>query len=643
MSFSKDPFKLSLDDGHYNVWLAGKTASPKFFDELLPGCFRRTLEFDALRFEIGLGHGSLEWIFTGDEGGFTVELDASTLQVRQRYYDSFAHYPEKAFFDRHANVPLDRWMKGGGSLSKHPEREWFETTVAVADSPRSITVELTHCMTLRVAVDGEEVIVQRCLLDVHRHHLRLKHNIGEASGALIIPEAEECELKIDETAQRQTIVGFGGTGIATAYAELSEAGRERWWQWVAEYNLLVQRDYPIGPRLREDRSNWETLADATPHYYGDNFPNGNIVSFSYNDAIQRLGGEVWFEFWQFPSWVAEDEEFTDEKGLVRRGGVNIDAYASIMVEYCETSVARTGKPPSIVGIQNEGVQSPADYHAMTLALRTALDKAGFSAVKIHMSDANFLSGENFKGRRADGITRAKTFTADEKVWAAIDYASTHMYDYQEYVYDPDGYDRFLREFRRIIGDKPFISNELAINDRHLQVKNYRLALLMAQLIHKNMTIADAAGVAFCWTLLNVEQPSYGATRSLFVPDRRNNGMPKPSSDMLRVFGAFSRRLPKGMTRVESTCDHPDLLATTFSGEQEQKTWILFNRGTAALKVKLPAIAKTLTTMETVDPYHPNTIAERTPGDTCTVPPGSIITLTNVPLGKLPEGFKTTPL
>jgi hypothetical protein len=45
----------------------------------------------------------------------------------------------------------------------------------------------------------------------------------------------------------------------------------------------------LGTRLRPDMSNLDSLADAKSHYYGDNFPNGELSSFAYNAESLKLG------------------------------------------------------------------------------------------------------------------------------------------------------------------------------------------------------------------------------------------------------------------------------------------------------------------------------------------------------------------
>src|SRR3974377_2549841 len=56
----------------------------RYFDELLPALFERTLVVD--QFETR--GAALEWIFTGELGGFTIRAEPGRLRVLQRYYDS---------------------------------------------------------------------------------------------------------------------------------------------------------------------------------------------------------------------------------------------------------------------------------------------------------------------------------------------------------------------------------------------------------------------------------------------------------------------------------------------------------------------------------------------------------------------------
>ncbi|MBN1421858.1 MAG: hypothetical protein JXP34_23995 [Planctomycetes bacterium] len=603
---------FALGTGEVRVWGRGREAPRAYFDEFLPALFERTLAFE----DLDLAGGAIEWIFTGDEGGFTIRIEDGRVRAAQRFYDSFG---------------LSERDGDTARAGRHPERSWFEREASFRGAARGVTVRLDHRLGLAVALNGREVLRQTCLFDVAQHQLRLIGK-GGGRGMLIVPAARDVEVRIDPRRLRQTIIGFGGIATPTAYAELSDEGKRRWWEIVCAYNLLIQREYPIGTRLRPAMDNWDRLSDATPHYYGDNFPNGEISDFAYIRTLRRLGGKVWFEFWTLPSWATRD--WTDSDGKVHRGVADPGAYARAMVAYCTASRERAGAPPDVVGIQNEVGQPPAVWHAMTRALREALDAAGFRAVRIHMSDAGTLAG---------GIARARAFRSDEETWKTIDFAASHMYDYQDAFQDPDGYDAKLRAWREGIGGKPFLSTELCINAPRYQRKTYRLALLMGELYHKNLVIADAAAVLYCWTLLNVVQPTYGATRSLCVPDRSHGFLPAASSHQLRVFGAFSRRVREGMARVEASSTCADLLASAFEGADGARTVILLNRALTPARVSVAGASGRFSWLERVDPYRENEISPSP--DPCpagatevVVPPGAIATLSTVPLGKRPEGF-----
>src|SRR5208283_5214804 len=122
-----------------------------------------------------------------------------------------------------------------------------------------------------------------------------------------------------------------------------------------------------------------------------------------------------------------------------------------------------------------------------------------------------------------------------------------------------------------------------------------------QLYHKVLTQLDACGVMYCWTLLNVVQPSYGWTRSLLVPDAEHGMMPAPSSHQLRVFGAYTRRVRAGMRRVKVASSNANVLATAFSGAGGERTLILLNRSVAAQKVEVKWRGATFRYLETAGP------------------------------------------
>jgi O-glycosyl hydrolase len=580
----------------------------KYFAEMLPALFERTLALDEFSGE----SSRLEWIFTGPLGGFTVEVTPTHLRVFQRYYDSFG---------------LRKAPPAPGRPPRHPEGLYEESAVDLLDPPRAITVRADHRLGLEVLVNGKEALRQNCLLDVNRHQLSFSGTTGAARGRLFSPPAISARVTVDTASRRQRMLGFGGITIPTAYHQLSSEGKRRWWKTLAEYNLLLQREYPIGARLNREMTNWDRLSDAVPHYYGDNFANGEISDFEYNRALRRLGGKVIFEFWQVPEWARRD--WRDSEGNVHRGVPDPEPYAKAMVRYCQVAQEKAGAPPDIVGIQNEVTQPAPVWHEMALALRKALDQAGFQRVKIHMQNSSSVRG---------GISSARAFTSSEPVWRTIDYAASNMYDYQKFFFDPDGFDALLRQFKQIIGSKPFLSTELSVNNDQFQTRSYRLAFAMGQLYHKNLTLVDASAIMYCWTLLNVEQPSYGWTRALMVPDLQHGGVPVAPSNQLRVFGAYSRRVKEGMTRVEARATNDLLLATAFEGPAGERTLVLLNRSLTRQKAVVAWPGKPFRYLETASPSEENAVqpspAPRADGSVeVTVEPGTIVTLSSVELGR----------
>jgi O-glycosyl hydrolase len=603
--FRFDASPAKLQDGHWRV--AGLPR--RYFDEFLPAIFERTLVIDQLE----LKQGRLEWIFTGEFGGFTLEVWDKGLRALQRYYDSF----------------------GLGDLEKphrHPERITADSTATFQGNLRAVTVRLDSRLNLSVLLNGKEAIQQKCLLDVRRHQLAWVGSEGAAAGYVLAPETTSATVDVNPSHTHQTMLGFGGITTPTAYVQLSAEGKRRWWKLLAEYNLLIQREFPVGARLNAEMDNWDHLPDAMPHYYNDNFPNGEVSDFTYLRNIRRMGGKVLFEFWALPPWALQN--WTDAQGKAHPGVADPEQYARAMVRYCQVSRDRVGVPPDIVGIENELPQPPEIWHKMSLRLRAELDKAGFSAVKIHLRDAGELAG---------GIECVRAFRQSTAAWNDIDYVATHLYDYQKCLHDPDHYDSLLAQWSEAVGAKPFLSTEICVNSYEIQDRSYRLALGMGQLYHKNLTLANASAIIYCWLLLNVEQPSFGWTRSLFVPDPARGFLPATSSYQARVFGAYSRRIRAGMTRVEAQASNPDLLATAFTGRKGVRTLVLLNRSLAPQRVRINWNGKPFRFLEWASPYEENTELPAPAGDELVVPPGAIATLSTEELGRLdfsPEGVRS---
>jgi len=598
-----DSFELPGAPSPRTKWTVPWTPR-KYFAEWLPALFERTIEIDAWSGE----KAQLRWIFTGPCGGFTVEVGGGKARLAVRYNDSPGL----------SKVPPVQPRPG-----RHPEGLWEEYSAEYGGDLRAITVVADYRLTLRVLLNGKETLSSNAPLDMNRHQLAFTGGDGSVRGRLLPPAVASATVSVDDTARFQEMLGWGGTTTPPAFAELSPQGAREWWRVLAEYNLLLHREYPTGAMLNREMTNWDRPEDASPHYYGDNFPNCETSDFEYMRRVRRLGGKVIFEFWELPPWA----RVRDAAGKLT-DAPDIEPYVKAMVRYCQVSRDKIGHPPEIVGIQNEVTQSAENWRKMAPALRRGLDAAGFGAVKIHMHNAPFSAG---------GVAAATAFRQDPAVWKTIDYSASNLYDYQDYFHSPDGFDARLAQLRDAVGDKPFFAVELCVNNGAYQTRAYRVALAMGQLYHKVLTQLDACGVMYCWTLLNVVQPSYGWTRTLLIPDPEHGLKPVASSHQLRIFGAYSRRVRAGMKRAKAASSNPDVLATAFSGAAGEKTVILLNRSSVAQKVEVKWPAARFRYLETASPQQENAVAPAGASSQVLVAPGAIVTLTNVELGKVTEG------
>jgi hypothetical protein len=574
----------------------------KYFSEWLPALFERTIEIEEWSADL-----PLRWIFTGPRGGFTVEARTGQVRLVVRYYDSPGL----------SKVPPVAQRPG-----RHPEGLFEESSVSFRGDLKAITVVADHRLTLRILLNGQEALSSRVVPDVNRHQLAVDSEQSKVRGRLLAEVAQPASVTVEEGVRFQEMLGWGGTTTPPAFAELSPEGVGEWWRAIAEYNLLLHREYPTGALLNREMTNWDRATDASPHYYGDNFPNCETSSFDYVTRIRRLGGKVIFEFWELPPWA----KARDANGKLTQVP-EIGAYVEAMVNYCRVSREKTGAAPEIVGIQNEVEQPAETWRHMALALRRGLDTAGFTATKIHMHNPPTSKG---------GVAAAKAFREETAVWKTIDYAASNLYDYQSAFHDPDGFDASLAQLRDITGDKPFLAVELCVNNSSFQSPAYRVAFAMGQLYHKVLTQLNACGVMYCWTLLNVVQPSYGWTRTLFVPDPEHGFRPRASSHQLRIFGAFSRRVRAGMRRVKAVSSNPDILVVAFQGAAGKRTLILLNRSVRAQKVSIHWPGATFAYTETADAQCENAVNPWSGGAEVSVEPGAIVTLTNVELGKVTE-------
>jgi O-glycosyl hydrolase len=579
-------------------WTRPDEIARTYFNDELPALFRRTIVLN----EPVPRHGKLQWIFTGPHAGITVELSPSKVRIVERYIDSYG-------------------LGGGGS---YPERIVRDEERQFTGAARTLTVILDSHLAVALQVNGATLLNEACTFDILRHQLvfsapRTEHLT--LSGALLSSPIQTSSVVINAAAKHQTMLGFGGSPSVPAYEHLSAEGKQRYWAIMRHYNLLIDREYPMGSELKPDLSNRDDLHDATPHYYGDNFPNGEVSSFAYNKQAQAIGGDVIYEMWALPAWATQPYKgprALDAWNKPVTTAANPDEYARIMVDYCRREQQATGRPPAILGIQNEVEQPPEIFAQMIVTLRRELDKAGFQSVKIHMADASYMYY---------GAQRARDLQRTPDAWSKIDFTAVHEYDYQEFLANPDLYDAAIREMHEASAGKPFLATEICLNDPHYQELSYRLALNVGQLYDKNLTELDAEMLLYCWLILDVEEPSFGGSRSLLVPDKINGDMPIASSFELRVLGAFSRHVLKGMARIDAISSNPDLLTTAFVSGKD-RTLIVLNRSTERQRINLSGTDAHWAEMERTSQRLENSISSAIPSEVV-VEPGEIVTLSTL--------------
>lgn len=589
-------FSRSIQSETAEIWGVGRQFRGVYPSDDLTSIFERKISFD----KISINGDSFKWIFTGRYGGFTVVVKNDTITLLQRFYDSFGLHGER--------VP------SSPAIPRYANAVWLQVSVPVSEAVRELGVSMSHDLQLELSLNGRRIARQECLIDVDRHQITFDGVRGEYGAAILKPTIKEVAVRVDRSKRFQTILGFGATTSVMAYGELSDEGKEKWWKLIREYNMLIHREYPIGQMLKPDLSNWDKKEDAVIHYYGDNYPNGEIVDFAYNKRIQDMGGIVVFEFWKLPAWMYKLVK--DKDGKEKRI-VDEDRYATTMLDYCRQAKAKTGKAPAILGIQNEVAQSADVWYAMTTSLRRKLDENGFGEVKIHMHNHTSLEGS---------IDALKKFKSRKEMWDAIDYSAANMYDYQNFFINPDSFDIRIAEWQKEVGGKTFMSTELCVNESRYQHLSYRIAFQMGQLYHKNLTKMDAICILYCWGLLNGPHASFDGTRSLFRVNRTDHSTPEPSSDQLRVYGAYSRHLLKGMQREEATSDDSDLLVSAF-GKGNGRTMILMNR--SARKMSVTFDASGFREAEVTDQFSANrkaALSRLVRGGKLQLEPGQIITL-----------------
>lgn len=577
-------------------WTRPDQIARVYVPEMLPALFQRTVRLDG---DVPAGC-RLSWIFTGPHGGITVELTSSKVVLTQRMYDSMGLYQS----------------------GNYPEKIVQQQERPYTGHSRSLTVVVDAHLAATVLLNEQPMLWQSLTLDLTRQQLMFSGPRNEhrtLTGALLEEPVQDAEVRVEPAKVHQRIIGFGGSPSVPAYAALSERGKQMYWDLLRRYNLLIDREYPMGSELKPDLSNVEDLREATPHYYGDNFPNGEVSDFTYSRKTRELGGSVLYEMWALPSWATEaytpqGAPIMDAWGKPVRTAAKPDVYARVVVEFCRRAKEKSGAAPAIIGIQNEVEQAPEIYAAMTVAVRKALDAAGFSATKIQMADAPYAWM---------AVHRAADLKNFPEAWRATDYTASHQYDVQEFLANPDLYDARLRALHEASDGKPFLATEICLNDPKFQEASYRLALQVAQLYQKDLTLADAEMLLYCWLILDVEQPSFGGSRSLLVGDRTRGDIPVASSFQLRALGAFSRHALAGMERVESSSSNADVLTVAFA-DGKRHSVVVLNRSTAVQRLHASWQGAHWTRVERTSFYAENE-ESAVPAEVL-VQPGEIVTL-----------------
>ena len=562
-----------------------------FMDEILPPLFSRTLVLDN---PVKKGE-EIKWVFTGPRAGLTLDIRSGEVKFLASYYDSFALNPEPV-------------LAGNGQASWFPEKRMSLFKGSIKGGVKSFTIVVHDEMEVELLINGTSISRWMFLEDISRHQLQVAEK-NPPKWRMLRPAPTAVEVKVEPNQRHQRMLGWGGITSMPAYHLLNEKAKDQWWDFLRKYGLNIQREYPAGRSLAADMSNLGSLDAAVHHTYADNFPNGETTDFDYLRKHRQLpNSAIWYEYWwHLPEWA---------KG-------SADDYAESVVHYCKIVEKRTGRPPEIIGVQNE-FRMP-NWSEQAPALRKHLDAAGYKSTQIHMNDDSKITDE--------ALEWLKDYQANPAAWDAIDFTATHQYDYRDFHTNPDGFDPILQQWRDLSGGKPFLSTELCVNGKDWQVRSYRMAFIMAEQYYKTLTIADAVAICYCWLLLDVEQPTYNWTRSLMGVDKEGGFVAAPTSHQLRCYGAFSRRVPKGMTRVEVDSGHPDLLATGFLKEDGGATVILINRSSRPLDVRLSGLKKPFKTAERTSATMPNSIDDAyDPRRPARVDPGEILTLTNVRLG-----------
>ena len=165
------------------------------------------------------------------------------VRLLQRWYDSFGFH----------DVPSDTSIQ----FARFPQKEFIAADISYSGKVFSVSLSYSHDLKIRLYLNGKLVATQLCIfwcdsspITLHRKQMRVM------AGTILKPQDVKDVIKVDQAKEYQDILGFGGIASVVAYNELSEQGKKDWWDFLRDYNLLIQREYPNGTQLKEDCSNF---------------------------------------------------------------------------------------------------------------------------------------------------------------------------------------------------------------------------------------------------------------------------------------------------------------------------------------------------------------------------------------------------
>jgi O-glycosyl hydrolase len=500
--------------------------------------------------------------------------------------------------------------------------------------PFEFGLAVTHDHQLLFTLDGRPALKTPTFLDFFGCAAFVKP-VGAAAGARarfgFAPLAEgegTAAVSLKPQEKHQTMLGWGGVTSIPAYWDLTPAQRAAYLELLVTNNLLIQRESPASDYLNTDADNWDSPAAARVHY-DDAELQGEVSDFDFNRKLKERGGLVIAEFWRNPA-----QHYLRDAGGRVINQPDIRAMARSLVAYARAARARTGFAPDIIGVQNEpdmpnwvapGFLPPERANELTKELRRQLDAAGFTEVRLHSANC---------ARLYNAWPYVEALNADGGARRATAYFATNVYDFDAFA--PDQFDAPLRRLKGSLGGLPFLAVEIGNNHADKQAHSYRLALGYAQLMHKLLTVGDAVGVAYIWTLLKSTHANFDWTRTLLWVDRANANRVEPSF-YWRVFTAYSRHVKRGMRRVGANSDHPDLLVSAFADERGGLTVVAVNRASRDLRVSFDGAGAGELHKEVVSQTQPNAEAGRVRAGgarfTDVIRGGEIVTYSNVPLNK----------